>query len=113
MLGFVLGIERLVTSRFQESPTGESMKQQTSSISRDILLSWVIGAAVVLLLAVVRKGGGAPHLSRILLWPGLRLAHATGHGIHDIGIVLIIVADSIVYGFFSFLVVRVLRAALN
>jgi hypothetical protein len=89
------------------------MKKQTSSVSRDILLSWVIGTAIVLLLAVARKTGGAPHLTRILLWPGLLLAHATGHGIHDVGIVLIIVGDSIVYGFLSFLLLRVLRATLS
>jgi hypothetical protein len=91
------------------------MRQQTSSLSRDILLSCVIGAAIVLLLAVVREQGGAPHLTRTLLWPGLRLAHATGHGAHDIGdigIVLIIVSESIVYGFFSFLILRVLRTTL-
>ncbi len=89
------------------------MKQPTSSISRDILLSSVIGAAIVLVLDVVRKSGAAPHLMRILLWPGFRLAHATGHGAHDIGIVVIIVGDSIVYAFFSFLVLRVLRTILN
>jgi hypothetical protein len=88
------------------------MKQHTSSLSRDILLSWVIGALIVLLLTVVREQGGASHLIRTLLWPGLRLAHATGHSAHDIGIVLVIVSDSIVYGFFSFLILRVLRTTL-
>ena len=89
------------------------MKQQAPSKSRDILLSLVIGAAIVLLLAVVREQGVAPHLIRTLLWPGLRLAHATGHGAHDIGIVFIILGDSMVYGFCLFLILRVLRAALN
>jgi hypothetical protein len=92
---------------------GESMKQQIPSVSRDILLSWVIGALIVLLLTVVREQGGAPQLTRTLLWPGLRLAHATGHSAHDIGIVLVIVGDSIVYGFFSFLILRVLRTILS
>jgi len=85
------------------------MRRQTSSISRDILLSWVIGAAIVLLLAVARKEGVASHLIRTLLWPGLHLAHAAGHSTHDIGVVLVIIVDSIVYGFFSFLILRVLR----
>jgi hypothetical protein len=89
------------------------MKQQIPSVSRDILLSWVIGALIVLLLSVVREQGGASHLTRTLLWPGLHLAHATGHGTHDIGIVLVIVGDSIVYGFFSFLILRVLRTMLS
>jgi len=58
------------------------MKQQTSSISRDILLALIIGAAIVLLLAVVENAGVAPDLTRTLLWPRLRLARATGHGAH-------------------------------
>ena len=89
------------------------MKRQIPSVSRDILLSWVVGALIVLLLTVIREQGGAPHLTRTLLWPGLRLAHATGHSAHDIGVVLIVVSDSIVYGFFSFLILRVLRTTLS
>jgi hypothetical protein len=89
------------------------MKQQTSSIPRDILLALLIGAAIVLLFAVVENKGVAPEVTRTLLWPGLHLAHATGHGSHDIGIVLIFVGDSIVYGFASFLALRVLRTMLN
>ncbi len=89
------------------------MKQQATSKSRDILLSWVIGAVIVLLLAVLREQGVAPHLIRTLLWPGLRLAHATGHSARDIGIVFVIVGDSMVYGFFLFLILRVVRASLD
>ena len=76
-------------------------------------MSWVVDALIVLLLTVIRKQGGAPHVTRTLLWPGLRLAHATGHSAHDIGVVLIVVGDSIVYGFFSFLILRVQRTALS
>ena len=89
------------------------MKQLIPSIRRDILLALVIGATIVLLLAVGENQGVAPNLTRTLLSPGFRLADATGHGPHDIGGVLIMAADSIVYGFVSFLVLRVLRTMLN
>ncbi|HJY87846.1 MAG TPA: hypothetical protein VKE24_13505 [Candidatus Acidoferrales bacterium] len=41
------------------------------------------------------------------------MAHATGHSAYDIGVVLIVVGDSIIYGFFSFLILRVQRTALS
>jgi len=88
----------------------EDMKKQSSSNARDILFSWILGALIVLVLAVLREQGAAPHLVRILLRPGIRLAHATGHSGHDIGILLIIFVDSIVYGFVSFLILRALRS---
>ncbi len=91
----------------------EKMQQQTSSNSRDILLSWIVGTVIVLVLVVLREQGVARLLIRILLRPGILLAHATGHGGHDIGILLIILGDSIVYGFLSFLILRVLRTTSN
>ncbi|MBZ5700005.1 MAG: hypothetical protein LAN18_15825 [Acidobacteriia bacterium] len=89
------------------------MKHEFPSISRDIVLALVIGATIVLLLAVAENQDVAPNLNRILLSPGLRLAHATGYGTHDIGVVLAMVADVTVYGFVSFLVLRVLRTMLS
>lgn len=73
----------------------------------------VIGATIVLLLVVVQNVGEAFALTRTLLWPGLRLAQATGQVAHDIGTVLAVVGDVIVYWFVSFLVLRVLRTMLN
>ena len=84
-----------------------------SSMPRDILLALLIGANVVLLLAATQNQGIVPGLTRTLLSPGLRLAHATGHGAHDIGILLVMTVDSTVYGFISFLVLRVLRTMLK
>ena len=89
------------------------MKQVIPSVSRDILLALIIGATIVLLLAVAQNKGIAPDLIETLLSPGLRLAHATDHGAHDVGGVIIMAADSIVYGFISFLVLRVLRTLLK
>lgn len=86
------------------------MQKTTPSNARDILFSWIVGTVIVLVLAVLREQGVAPPLLRILLRPGIRLAHATGHGGHDIGIVLIILCDSIVYGLLSYLMLRGLRA---
>ena len=89
------------------------MKQHTSSIHRDILLALVIGVVIVQLLAAGENQGVAPDLTSTLLWPGLHLAQATGHGVRDIGVVLIAVGNIIVYAFVSFLVLRVLRTVLN
>lgn len=86
------------------------MKQPIPSIPRDMLLGIVIGATVVLLLALAENQGIARDLIRTLLSPGVRLAHATDHGAHDIGGILIMAADSIIYGFISFLLLRVVRA---
>ena len=76
---------------------------------RDILLALLIGTNVVLLLAVADNQGIDSRLTRILLWPGLRLAQATGHGHHDIGIVLVLVPDIVMYGFISYLVLRAMK----
>jgi hypothetical protein len=89
------------------------MKQVIPSMRRDILLALVIGATIVLLIAGAGNQGIAPDLTRTLLSPGLRLAHATDHSAHDAGAVLIVVVDSIVYGFVSFIVLRVLRTMLH
>jgi hypothetical protein len=85
------------------------MKQQNSTFPTDILLALVIGATIVLLLAAGENQGIAPDLIRTLLWPGLRLAQATDHGTHDIGVMLVAMGDIIVYGLVSFVVLRVLR----
>jgi hypothetical protein len=85
------------------------MRKQGSSKARDVLFSWIIGTGVVLVLAVLREQTVAPPVIRVLLRPGILLAHATGFSSHDIGILLIVFADSIVYGFISFLILRALR----
>jgi hypothetical protein len=89
------------------------MKQLIPSVRRDILLALIVGATIVVLIAGAGNQGIAPDVTRALLSPGLRLAHATDHGGHDIGAVLIVVVDSIVYGFVSFLILRVLRTLLS
>jgi hypothetical protein len=84
-----------------------------SSVPRDILLASLIGATFVLLLAVAQNRGIVSDLTRTLLSPGLRLAHASGHGAHDIGVVLVTMVDSTVYGFISFFALRALRMLLH
>jgi uncharacterized protein YcsI (UPF0317 family) len=85
------------------------MQKQGSSKARDVLFSWIIGTGVVLVLAVLREQTVAPRVIRVLLRPGILLAHTTGHSGHDIGILLIVLADSIVYGTISFLILCALR----
>jgi len=89
------------------------MKQKTSTVPEDFIVALVIGATIVLLLAVVENQRIAPDLARTLLSPGHRLAYTYGHGARDIGVVLAAMVDTVVYGFPSFLVLRVLRTMLN
>ena len=89
------------------------MKQKTSTIPEDILVALVIGATLLLLLAAAENQGIAPDLARTLLWPGHHLAYTNSHGAHDIGVIVAVFVDTIVYGFLSFLVLRALRTVLN
>jgi hypothetical protein len=92
--------------------TDDNVKRRdasTSSVPRLILLALLIGAHIVLLLSVAENRVIGSDFTQALLWPGLRLAQATGHSAHGVGVVLVMIVDSIVYGFVSFLMLCLLR----
>jgi len=86
------------------------MKRQNATVFEDILLALVIGATIVVLLAAVENQSVALGLTRILLWPGHHFTYTYDRGA---GVVLAAIIDIIIYGFASFLVLRVLRTMLN
>ena len=55
---------------------------------RPLLLSWGIGAALVLVLFVL--GEIVPSLAQTLLSPGLLLAGLAGYGAHDIEAIVLV-----------------------
>jgi hypothetical protein len=78
-------------------------------MAREGLLCWVLGSAIFLLLVLLRATDALPHLTDVLLMPGIYIAHVVGRTTRDIGIALIVLSDEIFYGFLFFVLVEVVR----